>query len=287
MKKLLLSVMLAVCGMAATANDRIKLIVPLAVGGTYDQAARGLSDYLNKQGFNTYVENIPGAGHMVAYNRFTQDPGRQLILTGDTFFVNAVLGRIRTEEFQPVGYLGDNAQFMYTSPAKGLTCANIRTRPVFLGTSGKNSTSDIMTRTIQNHIGNSVSVVYYKGQNDAIRDAMAGHIDGALAGQSAASERLVALFNTTDQTVNGVPSMRECLGLAESLKATYLVFANNEWRDTTAISRAIVAYVNSDAFATASQTLGIDRGRADVNRQVSQGLARYRRLQTRIDFTAE
>jgi hypothetical protein len=249
--------------------------------------ARGLSEHLNKQGYNTYVENILGAGHLVAYNRFAQDSGRQLILTGDTFFVNAVMGKIRTEEFQPVGYLGDNPQFMYTAPNKGITCANIRTRPVFLGTSGKNSTSDIMTRTIQSHLGKTVSVVYYKGQNDAVRDAMAGHIDGALAGQSAASERLVAVFNTTDQTVNGVPGMRECLGLTESLKATYMVFANSEWRDTADISRAIAAYVNSDTFATTSQTLGIDRGRADVNRQVSQGLARYRRLQTRIDFTAE
>jgi hypothetical protein len=287
MKKLLVSAALILTSVLANANDRIRLIVPVAVGGTYDQVARNLSDFLNKQGYNTYVENILGAGHMVAYNRFTQDGGRQLLLTGDTFFVNAVLGRIRTDEFQPVAYLGDNAQFMYTTPNKGLTCANIRTRAVFLGTSGKNSTSDIITRTIQSHLGNNVSVVYYKGQNDAIRDTMAGHIDGALAGQSAASERLVAVFNTTDQTINGIPGMRECLGLTESLKATYLVFANSEWKDVSGISRAVTAFVNGEQFASVSQTLGIDRAKADGLRQISQGLTKYRRLQTRIDFTAE
>ena len=88
-----------VCPPLATAqafpNRPIKLIVPLAAGGTGDTLARAVGDGMGKElGDNVVVENKPGAGGLLGTESVAAAPadGYTLLVASPAHVINPLIG---------------------------------------------------------------------------------------------------------------------------------------------------------------------------------------------------
>ena len=269
----------------ATATERIRIIVPVTAGGSYDIVARLISKYLNVNGYSTTVENIVGAGGLIAYQRSINEKTKVILVTGDTLFLSIVSDQISKKDFTLISFLADMPLFFLVSTASGINCENIMLRRITMGTAGKGSTSDIATRLLRYNDIPKIAIIPYKGQVDAIRDIMAGVIDGALGSLAQIhSDRLVAIFNTSDAAIKGVPSMTTCFGSRNYLKSNYLMFTNKEWNNSEliALNQLMNNFIASTEFQISAKKLDLNirsgANLSELNSLFYDNIKKYERI---------
>ncbi len=188
---------LLVCGVATagaqTYPDRpVKIIVPIAPGGSYDLVGRHIADVLSKRmGQAFVVENKPGAGTVVGTQAASQsEPDGYTLLVGglsNMAFNSALyskLGYDPLQDFVPValvykfGYVMVGRKDLPHAKLQDLVAA-AKANPgsITVATAGVGTGQQLVAAAFMKAAGVKFLEVPYKGSPPAFTDLLAGRID--------------------------------------------------------------------------------------------------------------
>lgn len=170
-------------------NRLIRLIVPLAPGGTTDILARTMAPELSAGlGQSVVVENRGGAGGVVGSEVVAKAPAdgyMMMLISGDTYYVNAglypKLPFDARKDLKPVSILAASPSMLAVHPS--LPVKNIKelvalskTRPQDLNYGVGGTSGQVRMEMLKINTGLMITNIPYKGSGAALVDLVAGHI---------------------------------------------------------------------------------------------------------------
>jgi tripartite-type tricarboxylate transporter receptor subunit TctC len=195
--KLVFSLLLAFpvfCFAQAFPSKPIKIIVPLAAGGTGDTLARLVGEALGKTlGGTVIVENRPGSGGTIgteAVARAVPD-GYTLMHTSASHIANAALRPKLTydaiRDFAVLARTADTHQLLVAHPSFPPNSVRelieyCKANRVFYGSSGNGSSTHLNMELLKSLAGIPMEHVPYKGSTQSRTDLIAGQIQLSVDG---------------------------------------------------------------------------------------------------------
>ncbi|WYX59465.1 tripartite tricarboxylate transporter substrate binding protein [Achromobacter xylosoxidans] len=283
----------------------VKLIVPIAAGGSADKLARTVAQKLSeKWGQSVVVENQPGASSAIgnAAVAHARGDGYTLLLGGDALSLNALQpGKPLYDplrDLRGVTKAVVNPQLLVVRPGLGVKTfqefvALVRNRPgeISLALPGGNgSLQHLAVELLNERIGAKTNQIPYPGGGPATLDVLGGHVDAMLITLAAAanvrSGKLVALAVTTpyrSKALPEVPTMQEA-GLADYAVESwqgFVVPASTPAALVERIHRDVVAVLREPETATLLENLGFAIAASTpeaVDQTVRDDIATYRRV---------
>ena len=182
----------------------IRLIVPVAPGGSQDIVARLLARHLSVAlAHNVVVENMPGAGSNIGYEAGARarPDGLTLVAGSDSLSINKALfprlGYDPVEDLVPVAQATTVPQILVVRadfPAASLAefIALSRRRPLAVGTPGSGSLSHLLVEVVQQATEISWTHAPYRGGALAVNDLMGGSLQGVMINIGAVTEHVRA-----------------------------------------------------------------------------------------------
>jgi tripartite-type tricarboxylate transporter receptor subunit TctC len=180
---------IACAGIASAFPDRpIRIVVPLAAGGTGDTLARLVGDELAKAlGGAVIVEDRPGSGGVIGTDAVAKSApdGHTLLHTSPSHVLNAAL-RERLpydplKDFASIARTADTWQVLLAHPS--VPASNVkelialaRTRSLNYGSSGNGSATHMNMELFKALAGIDLVHVPYKGSTQARTDALSGQV---------------------------------------------------------------------------------------------------------------
>src|SRR5947209_1324139 len=173
-------------------NHPVKIIVPIAPGGSYDLVGRALADALSKRtGQAFFVENKPGAGTVVGTQAAAQSEadGYTLLVGGlsNMAFNSALytkLGYDPLKDFVPVALV---YRFGYVMVARKdlpqpdlqaiIAAAKSGPGSITVATAGVGTGQQLVAAAFMKAAGIKLLEVPYKGSPPAFTDLLAGRVD--------------------------------------------------------------------------------------------------------------
>ncbi|WP_376097848.1 Bug family tripartite tricarboxylate transporter substrate binding protein [Roseomonas sp. CCTCC AB2023176] len=217
---------------ALQAERPIRLIVPVAPGGSQDVvarlSARALSDVL---GAPVQVENMPGGGSNIGYSAAARAPadGHILLAGSDTLSITGALStRLAFDPlgFAPVHRTVSVPQILVVraddpAPDFAAWADRARTRPTPVGTPGNGSLAHLLVAQVGRATEGDWTHVPYRGGALAVNDLLAGSLSAVMINIGAVTGhvrdgRLRGLFvspATRAAALPDVPTLTE-IGLA-------------------------------------------------------------------------
>ncbi len=184
--------LLAIPARAQGEQRPIRLIVPVAPGGSQDIVARLIARHLGPAlGTSVVVENVPGAGSNIGYEQGARarPDGLTLIAGADSLSINRSLFRRLSfdpvEDFAPVAQVTAVPQILVVradSPARSLAdfVAMARLGHVAVGTPGNGQLSHLLIEVIQQATETRWTHVPYRGGALALNDLLGGTLQGVM-----------------------------------------------------------------------------------------------------------
>jgi tripartite-type tricarboxylate transporter receptor subunit TctC len=217
----------------AQAERPIRLIVPVAPGGSQDIVARLIARYLGPVlGQNIVVENHPGGGSNIGYElgARAKPDGLTLIAGSDSLSINKGLFRRLTfdpvEDFAAVAQATSVPQILVVKadfPAASLTefVALSRRGPIAIGTPGNGSLAHLLIELLQQATETRWTHAPYRGGALAVNDLLGGSLQGVMINIGAVTQHvqsgrlrgLAVSTGTRTQALPEVPTLAEA-GLA-------------------------------------------------------------------------
>ncbi len=208
-------------------NKAIKIIVPLAAGGTGDTLARTVADGLAKElGQPVVVENKPGAGGLVGTEIAATAPadGYTLLAVSPSHVINPMIhAKKKTYDpvngFEPVTVMANTHQMIVAHPsvpAKNLKelidYAKKNPGKLNYGSAGMGSATHLNMELFKSMAGIDIVHVPYKGSTQARQDVLAGQVqlavDGLLPMQPLLKDgRLIAMGLTSSKRSQSNPEI--------------------------------------------------------------------------------
>ena len=206
------------------AERGIRIIVPVAAGGSQDIVARLLARHLTEVlGQNVVVENQPGAGSNIGYEAASRarPDGYTLLAGSDSLSINRTLfpglGFDPVEGFAPVARAVRVPQILVVradSAARTLEefLAATRRGPVAVGTPGNGSLAHLLGEQIQAAAEVRWTHVPYRGGALAVNDLLGGSLQGVIINIGAVTDhvragRLRGLFVSSGGRAQGLPEV--------------------------------------------------------------------------------
>jgi len=226
MKKILLTFLILI---STTAFADIRIIVPFAAGGSFDIVARQYARFLEKEiAKNVSVENVTGAGSLLGTRKLQASVPNILMITSSSFYANIINEDFKLEEFTPVSVIASSPLFLVTNKSKKLTCEKLKDSKTnyFIGHAGKDSITSIPSAFVV-EIYPHIIEVPYRGISQASVDLLGNYISGMFI-SSLTSNRpeFDVLANTTSSKFEGIPSLKECLGINKTIQTQWLMLAS-------------------------------------------------------------
>jgi tripartite-type tricarboxylate transporter receptor subunit TctC len=210
----------------------VKIIVPIAAGGSYDLVGRHLADVLSRRtGQAFFVENKPGAGTVVGTVGAAQsDPDGYTLMVGglsNMAFNSALYSRLAYDplkDFVPValvyrfGYVMVGRKDMpQTTLADIVAAAKASPGSITVATAGVGTGQQLVAAAFMKAAGVKLLEVPYKGSPPAFTDLLAGRIDlffdSVAAGlpyvQSGQARGIAVLSSKRSPLAPDVPTMSE------------------------------------------------------------------------------
>jgi len=286
-------------------NRPVKIIVPVAAGGSADKLARTVAQRLGERWQQSVVvENQPGASSAIgnAAVAHAMPDGYTLLLSGDALSLNALQStRAYDPERDLVGVTKavTNPQLLVVRPGLGVKTFQefaelVRKRPGEITLAlpgGTGSLQHLAVELLNERIGAKTNQIPYPGGGPASLDVLGGHVDAMLITLAAATEnvrsgKLVALAVTTtyrSKALPDVPTLQEA-GLKD--------YEVESWQGLSApagtpkavidrINRDVVAVLREPTTAALLENLGFTLAATapqDVDLTVSKDIATYRRV---------
>ena len=174
-------------------NRPVRIVVPVAPGGSTDTIGRTLADELNRRGAGSFfVENRPGAGSNLAYAHVAGQPadGHTLLIGLDSLTVNPTLyNRVEYDpvnSFAPITLMARIPHILVTHPrspirsfAEFMRVAEAEPDRLNVAVSGIGSGGHLSGAVIQHQTRARWTVVPYRGGATPINDLLAGNVDAA------------------------------------------------------------------------------------------------------------
>ena len=177
-----------------SSSNIIKFIVPFPPGGTADPIARMAQPGLQQRlGATVIVENRPGAsGSIGAAQAAKSAPdGTTLVIVFDTHAVNPFLQTLSFDtekDLDPVLLIGTAPNIAATHPSRPfktfsdvIAAAKEKPGTITYGSIGNGSLGHLTGVLLSQRAGVSMVHVPYRGGGPLMNDALAGHIDLAIA----------------------------------------------------------------------------------------------------------
>ena len=205
----------------------IKLIVPLAAGGTGDTLSRAVGEQVSKElGQPVVIENKPGAGGLVGTELAQSAPadGYTLLSVSPSHVINPALhGGKNTydplKDFEPVTVMANTHQVIVSHPSvpvkdlkELIAYAKANPGKLNYGSAGTGSATHLNMALFLNMAGLDIVHVPYKGSTQARQDVLAGQVqlamDGLLPLQPLIKDgRLKALAITSSKRAQSNPEI--------------------------------------------------------------------------------
>lgn len=204
----------------------VRIVVPIAAGGSADKLARTLAPRLSeKWGQPVVVENIVGASGTLGAAQVAKAKadGCTLLLTGEGVTLNAVLYKHlpydASRAFRGVSKAVVNPQVLVVRPDLGVKTFReyvqwARKHPgeLALGLPGNGGIAHVAHEMLGRELGIRVNYVPYGGGGPAVVDLLGGHIDATLITLAAVTEyvragKLTALAVTTPYRSKALPAV--------------------------------------------------------------------------------
>jgi tripartite-type tricarboxylate transporter receptor subunit TctC len=210
----------------------VKIIVPIAPGGSYDLVGRTIADALSKRtGQAFFVENKPGAGTVVGTQAAAQSEadGYTLLVGGlsNMAFNSALYGKLGYDplkDFVPValvykfGYVMVGRKDLPQSSVRDIVAA-AKASPgsISVATAGVGTGQHLVAAAFMKAAGIKLLEVPYKGSPPAFTDLLAGRVDlffdsnaaGLPYVQSGQARGIAVLSSKRSALAPEVPTMSE------------------------------------------------------------------------------
>lgn len=247
----------------------VRIIVPVAAGGSADKLARTLAQKLGERWHQTVVvENVAGASGTIGAAQVARaaPDGQTLLLGGEGVTLNASLFKRLPYDpnhaFRGVIKAVVSPQVLVVRPDLGVRTfqdylALTRRQPgaLALGLPGNGGIAHVAHEMLARQLGIEVNYIPYPGGGPATLDLLGGHIDATLITLAAVTDyvrtgRLTALAVTTpyrSKALPQVPTMAE---------AGAPGFAVESWQGLLAPAATpseIVAQINRDVAAVLAE----------------------------------
>jgi tripartite-type tricarboxylate transporter receptor subunit TctC len=198
LKSLLVAVACVVLAASARAQDwptkPVRLIAPFPPGGSVDQVARVLANYLTPAlGQQVLVDNRGGAAGSIGTGIAAKSApdGYTFVVVFDTHAVNPSvipnIGFDTVRDLAPVMLIGTSPMIVtahastpYQSFADVVNAAKAKPEAIGFGTIGTGSLGHLAMTLLQNQGGFKLTHVPYKGGGPLMQDAVAGHVPLAI-----------------------------------------------------------------------------------------------------------
>ena len=202
----------------------VRIIVPVAAGGSQDIVARLLARYLTDAlGQNVVVENQPGAGSNIGYEHAAKSrpDGYTLLAGSDSLSINkALFPRLNFDpvsDFAPVARAVRVPQILVVRadhPARDLDgfLRLARSGPVAVGTPGNGSLAHLLGEVVQDAVEVRWTHAPYRGGALAVNDLLGGSLQGVLINIGAVTDhvragRLRGLFVSSGRRTQALPEV--------------------------------------------------------------------------------
>ncbi len=244
----------------------VKIVVPVAAGGSADKLARTIAQRLSeKWRQSVVVENQPGASSAIgnAAVAHARPDGHTLLLSGDALSLNALQPGARSydplRDLVGITKAVTNPQLLVVRPGLGVRnfaefAELVRRRPGEISVAlpgGTGSLQHLAVELLNERIGARTNQIPYPGGGPATLDVLGGHVDAMLITLAAATEnvragKLVALAVTTPYRSKALP---EVPTLQEAGLPGYVVESWQGFSAPAGTPRALVDRLNRDIVA--------------------------------------
>jgi tripartite-type tricarboxylate transporter receptor subunit TctC len=205
----------------------IKLIVPLAAGGTGDTLARTVADSMARElGQAVIVDNRPGAGGLVGTETVLQAPadGYTLLAVSPSHVINPLLHSGKKiydalKDFEPITVMANTHQMIVMHPSvpvknlrELIDYAKKNPGKLSYGSAGTGSATHLNMELFLSMADIKVVHVPYRGSTQARQDVLSGQVqlamDGLLPLQSLIKDgRLIAIGLTSSKRAQSNPEI--------------------------------------------------------------------------------
>ncbi|MBM4314613.1 MAG: tripartite tricarboxylate transporter substrate binding protein [Deltaproteobacteria bacterium] len=193
----------------------IRIIVPLAAGGTGDTMARLLAETMRADAHKgVIVENRPGSGGTIGTDVVAKSPadGYTLVLVGTSHCMNATLQKLPYDpinDFTPIALVANTPSVLIVHPSvpaksvqEFIALAKQKLGSVNYGSAGNGSTPHLHAELFKIMTGVDIVHVPYKGSTPARVAVMSGEVhavfDGLLPSLSLIKEGKVRALGVTN-----------------------------------------------------------------------------------------
>jgi tripartite-type tricarboxylate transporter receptor subunit TctC len=212
-------------GRVRAQSNVIRIIVPFPPGGTADPIARMVQPGLQQRlGTTVIVENKPGASGSIGTALAAKSPpdGSTLVIVFDTHAVNPFLQTLpfdTEKDLDPVLWLGTAPNVAVTHPerpykslAEVIAAAREKPDTITYGSIGNGSLGHLTMVLLTQRAGVRMVHVPYRGGGPLMNDALAGHIDLAIASAALMtpqirSGKVRGLTQTGKSRIAGLPDV--------------------------------------------------------------------------------
>jgi tripartite-type tricarboxylate transporter receptor subunit TctC len=224
MSAVLCALQISLCALSATPavaqvdeypSKPIKIIVPLAAGGTGDTMARLLADTISGDlGKRVVVENRAGSGGTIGTDVVAKSPadGYTLVLVGTSHCMNATLQKLPYDpinDFTPIALVANTPSVLIVHPSvpansvqEFIALAKQKPGSINYGSAGNGSTPHLHAELFKIMTGVDIVHVPYKGSTPARVAVMSGEVqadfDGLLPSLSLIKEGKVRALGVTN-----------------------------------------------------------------------------------------
>ncbi|ABX38404.1 tripartite tricarboxylate transporter receptor family protein [Delftia acidovorans] len=207
-------------------NKPVRIIVPVAPGGSADKLTRTLADKLAALwGQSVVVENVAGASGTIGAAKVAKaaPDGYTLLQQGEGLTLNgllfAQLPYDTQKAFTPIIKAVVNPQVLVVNPATGLNTlgdylarAKAKPQSISLGLPGNGGIAHVAHEILTQETGAKVNYIPYPGGGPASLDVLGGHTDATLITLAAVTEyvragKLRALAVTTPYRSDALPQV--------------------------------------------------------------------------------
>ena len=213
MKKLLLTVLLSLCGVVY-AQQPVPSVWAFNIANVQGSYYRALLEQANQNQtkYQFIPEHKPGAGGSIAAIHVNNSDRIILLGTATAFFVRPYLydnAGYTFDQFKPV-YLIANSPVALTTKSKDLKTILAQDK-ISIGTAGPGSGTHLYALKFKAHHPNKeIVVVPYKSSTEAIQDVLGGHIDLAYEFLGDAEAKGVKILGTTGtKKIKNYPMLKD------------------------------------------------------------------------------
>lgn len=236
----------------------IRFIVPFAVGGESDIAARIIANNLTRlKGYNVIVDNVPGAGGTLGIDRGLREPadGYTFIVISGAYLANAVASgqqRDPVAAIQPVIQFSSQPSVLvgnqkYSNLQQLIDTAKKEPGSLNYGSAGIGSLGNFSCEEFSRLAGIKMTHIPYKGNSQAINDLAMGQVDMMSAGVSGA----LTMVGTGKVRILGIASIKRIPEMPDvpTLSEGGVAYVSSLWHGLIAakeVPAAIITKMNAD-----------------------------------------